>query len=361
MNPFCDKYFTKSKIVAEVAGLDPIVEYRIFTRFDGIAAFEPMAQLVLALANDAETRVEVLKSGTPFKAKDTIAIIRGRFQKLVEHETQYLHWAALPAYCALEAQKIVQAGKGKIISDFAARHLFDPTSVALASYGASVGGIKSHSTDVGANALAWLESEAYLLSVMSQGPWDIFSNHGVGTSPHALLAIFGGNYLEMGKAYRKAFPDDDFIALIDYNNKEIEDTLRLLHYFKDDLWGIRTDTCGENHAQIDIDSNGVSLYAKERGVSVEGVKALKLALNRNGGEHVKLFISSGFDAAKVTKFMDEAADSFDGIGTGSFIPKVPTATSDIFTVDGNKETKKGREWGFQANEEFYKREIQLWS
>jgi nicotinate phosphoribosyltransferase len=352
INPFCDKYFTKSKNIAKIAGLNPIVEYRVFTRFDGVAAFEPMANMIMELSKDPETSVEFLLTGEEFKAKDTIAIIRGRFQDLVELETLYLQWAALPAYCAKEARRITQAGKGKIISDFAARHLFDPTSTALASYGAKIGGIPSASTDVGGNAELWLDYELESLSNFLDQDQVFFPELGMGTTPHALLAIFNGDYLAMADAYVKAYPNDKFVALIDYNNQEIEDSLKVLAAHGKQLAGVRIDTCGENHAQIGIGRKGESLFASQTGVTIEAVKALRNALNSHDGSHVKLFVSSGFDSNKVADFMEAAGDSFDGIGTGSFIPKVPTATADIFSVDGKTETKKGREWGLIANEEF---------
>lgn len=353
-NPFCDKYFTKSKIVAQTAGLNPIVTYRVFTRFDGIAAFQPMAYLATQLFEE-DFIIEVLKDGEPFKAGDTIATFTGYFQDLVEHETQILQWTALPAYCAKQASEITEVAENKIVLDFAARHLFDPVSVSLASYGASVGGIKGHSTDVGANALTYLKKQTkeYLKTIKSKDK-DILEK-GVGTTPHALLAIFKGNYKDMAKAYLETFPNEKFVALIDYNNKEIEDTLSLLSLYGKKLAGVRIDTCGENHAQIGFDEKGNSVYAKETGVTEQAVAALRNALDENGGEHVKIFLSSGFNAEKTARFMDRVPGNFDGTGTGSFIPKVPTATADICFVDGVAESKVGREWGVKSLEEFGKR------
>ena len=351
-SPFCDKYFSRSKRVAQVAGLNPIVEYRIFTRFDGVAALEPMAKLIMKLSKDSETQVSILETGTEFKAKETIATIKGRFQDLVELETQYLQWAALPSYCAAKAKEIVEAAPEKIINDFAARHLYDPTSVALASYGAKIGGIPASSTDVGASAEEWLSITANSYVNWLKNPPHQLPQLGIGTTPHALLAIFNGDYLKMAEAYREAFPYDKFVALVDYNNREIDDTLRLLCKYDKLLAGVRIDTCGENYAQVGNDPVGKPLFAKEKGVSFEAVEALKRYLNGNGGEHVKLFVSSGFGPDKVRKFMEMCPKSFDGIGTGSFIPSGPTATSDIYMVDGKVETKVGREWGLEANKVF---------
>lgn len=355
INPFCDKYFSKSKEVARVAGLNPIVKYRVFTRFAGIAALEPMAKLIMKLADNV--KVEVLATGTPFVPGDTIAIITGRFQDVVETETQFLQWAALPCYCAYQSKEIIKAAEDKIVIDFHARHLFGAESVALASYGASIGGIRAASTDAGSNAEAFLEHTIDSIVHWTKSPPMIFHKPGIGTTPHAILAIFKGNYEAMAEAYRKAFPLDLFIALIDYNNREIDDSLLLLNKYGKHLAGVRIDTCGENYAQIGSDVDGTPLFSDKKGVSIQAVLSLKTILEKNNGEHVKLFVSSGFNADKVDYFMNAGDSFFDGIGTGSFIPKVPTATADIFEVDGKPESKKGREWGAEKNLEFYKKGI----
>lgn len=356
MNPFCDKYFTKSKEVAKHAGLNPVVKYRVFTRFDGIAALEPMAELVTQLAPTA--KVEILSTGTPFKAKDTVATITGPFQDLVELETLWLQWTALPSYCASEARKIVERAGNKIIFDFAARHLFDPTSVALASYGARTGGMPASSTDVGMSPHDYLDGMIKTYKELIDSDY-VFPAQGVGTTPHALIAIFKGNYDEMAKAYTERYPDEKFVALIDYNNQEVTDSLKLLKTYGKHLAGVRIDTCGENHAETGYKIDGLSTYASESGVTVEAVKALKNALRSNGGEHVKVFVSSGFNAEKTGRFMELCPTSFDGIGTGSFIPKLPTATADIYEVDGQNECKVGREWGLKSVKEFQEKDRQI--
>lgn len=350
MNIFTDVYFRKSALVAINSDLNPKVKYRIFGRFDGIAALTPTKELIQTLAPNA--KVDILPDGTPFSKTDTIMVLEDHFQNIVELETMYLQWAALPCYCAKQAKEIIEASKGKQVLDFAARHLFDPTSTALASYGASVGGITGHSTDVGANALSYLNTQAaYYKEVINYGN-NFTYNHvltsekrGVGTTPHALIALFRGNYKDMALAYTKTFPDDKFIALIDYNNKEIDDSLGLLELLGDKLYGIRIDTCGENVAQGATDGN--------TGVAYNAVSNLRKVLNENGGRHVRLYVSSGFNVSKTKEFMLSAPNSFDGIGTGSFIPKLPNCTADIFEVDGIKECKKGREWGYEKNSKFY--------
>jgi len=342
MNIYCDKYFTKSKEVAKHEKMNPIVKYRVFGRFDGITALNPIKKLIKILCSTA--KVNALPEGTKFESGDTIITIEDNFQNIVEFETMYLQWIALPCYCAYQAKLIVDIAKDKDVMDFHARHLYGAESVALASYGASIGGIKSFSTDVGANPLEYLDLIALNYVSYKNIPWDImFKNRGIGTTPHALIAIFNGDYIKMAKSYLNTYPDDKFIALIDYNNKEVDDTVALYKEFGDKLYGVRIDTCGENMSQGTAD----------KGVSKPAIRLLRASLDSVGGSKVKIFVSSGFNVDKTNNFIDYVSNCFDGIGTGSFIPKGPTVTSDIMWVDGKKECKVGREWGYDKDEKFY--------
>lgn len=359
MNPFTDKYFTKAKLVAQYVNKNPVVSYRVFCRDSGIAALEPARLLIKTLAPDA--RVQVLPEGTKFESGDTLMIITDKFQNIVELETMYLGWIGLPIYCATQARAIRDAALDKDIMDFAARHLCGAESVVLASYGARIGGINKHSTDVGAVCLQHLAmvSGRYCNLIDQKVPW-IFMSGGIGTMPHALLAIFNGNYCEAANAYLNALRGDKFIALIDYNNREIDDSLKLLKEFGKELYGVRIDTPRENHAQIkpsDTTQLG-SIYDDGVGVTINAVNQLRYWLDHNtdaSGHHVKIFVSSGFNSDKTKEFYKECKDSFDGIGTGSFVPKFCPATADIFMVDGREEAKVGRYWGFAKNVEFYRK------
>jgi nicotinate phosphoribosyltransferase len=343
MNIFTDKYFTRAKEVAIANDMYPKVKYRVFGRFDGLAALDPAKMMIQQIATNAV--VKTLPVGTPFKAGDTIMTVEDTFEDIVELETMYLQWCALPCYCAYNAKQIVDTAFPKEVMDFSARHLFGAESVALASYGASVGGMKKFSTDIGANAEALLihnvELYKYMLqhsSLVTEG----WKGKGIGTIPHALIALFHGDYVKCAEAYKQAFPDEKQIHLIDYNNHEIDDSLALLMLLGEDLKAVRIDTCGENHSQAVLPTEGT-------GVCTSAVKLLREALDTNGGKHVKIVVSSGFDYHKTNTFMKKVPSTFDMVGTGSFIPKVPQCTSDIYEVDGKEECKKGREWGFEAN------------
>jgi len=276
--------------------------------------------------------------------------IEDKFQNIVELETMYLQWCGLSCYCAYQTRFILNSAKEKDVMDFSARHLFGAESGALASYGASVGGIKKFSTDSGANAYAFLDYTVDLYKyILEHSSWVSrkWENKGIGTIPHALIALFKGDYIKCAEAYAKAFPDEKQVHLIDYNNREVDDTLFLLERLGEKLHAVRIDTCGENRFQgLDNILNGVCQQA---------VKMLREELDKNDGQHVQIIISSGFDYRKTSDFMSGIPRCFDSIGTGSFIPKLPQCTSDIFEVDGRNECKVGREWGYNSNRDFYEK------
>lgn len=353
MNIFTDKYFTKAKLIAKHVGLNPVVSYRFFARCSGIAAMEPLKLMAAKLLKD-KAELVTWPEGQKFEAGDTIAILKGKFQDVVEYEPLLLWWTILPSVCALEAQKIYDESQDMALCykkevDVIAmenRHNFSAEVTALTSYGARVGGITLSSCEIASNPLAYLSyiiDNVYLPN-LNYPMSALCTNKAVGTMPHALLAIFKGDYAQACQAYKSTFPSDQIIVLNDYNNKEIDDSLTALKELGKELYGVRCDTCGENYPQLSWLLPPTERYS--RGISRELVINLRRALDENEGNHVKICVSSGFDSKKIDEYFNTPIDV---IGTGSFIPKWPTATADIFEVDGVFETKKGREWGFQKN------------
>src|SRR5699024_9202386 len=49
----------------------------------------------------------------------------------------------------------------------------------------------------------------------------------MGTMPHALIQMFKGDIVAATKAYHDMFPNDDIMALVDYNNDVITDSLKV--------------------------------------------------------------------------------------------------------------------------------------
>lgn len=66
-----------------------------------------------------------------------------------------------------------------------------------------------------------------------------WGKHGMGTMPHALIQMFNGDIVAATQAYHETFPNDDLIALIDYNNDAITDSLKVAREFGEKLKGVR--------------------------------------------------------------------------------------------------------------------------
>src|SRR5699024_4082063 len=54
---------------------------------------------------------------------------------------------------------------------------------------------------------------------------------GMGTMPHALIQMFRGDIVAATKAYHDIFPEDELMALVDYNNDVITDSLKVAKEF----------------------------------------------------------------------------------------------------------------------------------
>jgi nicotinate phosphoribosyltransferase len=168
---------------------------------------------------------------------------------------------------------------------------------------------------------------------------------GIGTIPHALECIYGWKYgyaravVEAAKAFDAIInPHVPRIALVDFNNKEIDDSLACARELGNHLSGVRVDTCGENTMQhaSPISGHELDRYWSGTGVTVSGVYALRKALNENGFSHTHIILSSGFgEIHKIHAFLSAEKKLhiklFDALGIGEVFP-VRSVTMDIVSV-----------------------------
>ena len=313
-----DKYFTKSKQVALKTGVDPIVKYNVFIRKGPgiVCGIDEAIQILKGWTDPEITRIRALYDGESYEPCDTILSYEGRFSELVELETMVLGAISLGTGCASNMHDIVQAANGIPVWDFHARHNHYNVTAQI-SYAAWVGGAAGCSTDIGAVA---------------------FSEKGIGTIPHALVLVFGST-LQGAKAYHATHPNERLIVLIDTYNRECTDSVELVKTFGKALYAVRIDTHGDIVAEANEDG--------DKGVTVGAVRALRKALDSAGGKHVKIIVSSGFDAEKTRWFVGAGAP-IDAVGTGSFI-ETREATADIVEVDGQPTFKTGRAYKENPN------------
>lgn len=363
--PYTDKYFLRTKDILAAEGLNPHVRAQVFIRKgpgevygidEALAAIDKYSPLT---KNGGV--VYAKEEGEAYRSSESILFIDAPIQDIVELETFYLGVISaattrfndgiqkVDTEAARDTMRqIVAAAGGRPVSYFGARH-WDFREDAAIAHAAFEGGATSASTDIGAQT-AGLE--------------------GTGTIPHALeniIALYHGKdraVVESTLAFdRHIDPSVPRIALIDYNNREIDDSITTANALNGRLYAVRVDTCGENVAQGAVPAlssqeadtwrdAGLPLPSATdpdakfwvgTGVTITGVYALRKALDAADHSSVKIFLTSGFgDINKVNAFVqaEKLLDTklFDALGVGGIYKPCRASTMDIVMAGENEQS-----------------------
>jgi len=144
--------------------------------------------------------------------------------------------------------------------------------------------------------------------------------------PHALILIFGDTVRALEAFDRHIDPEIPRIALVDTFKDEAEESLRVADALGERLWGVRLDT------------------PAERGrVTPDLVKEVRARLDLAGHGHVKIVVSGGLDADRISYFKDSGAP-VDSFAVGSAISDASPIdfTGDLKEIDGQPIAKRGR-------------------
>ncbi len=377
--PYTDKYFLRANEILQKEGLNPFIKGQIFIRKGPGEVFGIEEALAILdkysnLKNNGGS-VYAKKDGDKYSPLEPVMFINARVQDIMGLETMYLGVIAAQTTRFNESVKsvnldqvrntvkaVVAAAQGRPVSYFGARH-WDFREDAAIAQAAFEGGASSASTDIGART-AGME--------------------GVGTIPHALENVFALYYgadravVEATKAFdRHIDPKVPRVALIDYNNREIDDSVNTAKALNGRLSAVRVDTCGENIAQGSVPSltspeaaqwraKGLPLpdakdpdarYWTGHGVTITGVYNLRKALDQAGFSEVKIVLTSGFGNPKKVDAFVRAEEMlgvrlFDALGVGGVYSPCRSSKMDI--VFGGKTpesmqpvSKKGR--GYTPN------------
>src|SRR5699024_10603682 len=106
-----------------------------------------------------------------------------------------------------------------------------------------------------------------------------WGKEGMGTMPHALIQMYRGDVVAATKAYHDIFPEDDLMALVDYNNDVITDSLKLAKEFGEKLKSVRLDTSRTLVDKYFHRNQHLMGTFDPRGVNPELVFALRKALD----------------------------------------------------------------------------------
>jgi len=206
------------------------------------------------------------------------------------------------------------------------------------------------------------------VSTDEQGEW--WGSTGLGTVPHALIAVYGGDttvatlkfdeYINrasdaLGHLTAKGTPEGhvNVTSLVDFRNDVVNTSLGVAHALGQRLWGVRVDT-SETLVDKSVlreigEADGVTRDGETRGVTPRLIFLLRKALDDAGYGHVRIVASGGFDAKKIRRFEDLAVP-VDVYGVGSALVSGSgfDQTADIVRLNGKPLAKTGRTYEVSA-------------
>ncbi len=314
-------YFLKSRQIVRHQNPGHIVTMQWFQRRDDVMVCgldESIALLHAFADHPEELIIESLNDGDIVSYGEPVLKVTGRYEDFGFLESLIDGVLARRSSVATSTKEVVKALRGTPCFSMADRQddYHTQTGDGYATY---VGGIKAYSTE-------------------AQGAW--VGIHGMGTMPHALIEICGGDVCKAADIYQNEFPGP-VTCLIDYNNNVVRDALILARHLGKGLKGIRVDTSKSliDHYFDDKDTSGFDPH----GVCKELIYALREALNKEGFDFVKITVSSGFTAEKIDAWTKEGVpvDMY-GVGTSLVDNTVVGFTGDLVELDGKPEAKEGR-------------------
>ena len=236
--------------------------------------------------------------------------ITGPYVYFVHLESLYLGILARRTMVASNVRRVVEAANGKPVFFFADR--FDDF----------------HNQE-GDGYAAHIGAAAGVCTLAHASRWKGIP---VGTIPHALIAVSGGDTARATQRFAKHIHGSNVIALVDFDNDCVGTSLAVARALGKKLWGVRLDTAGD---MIDVS-------ASSPGVNPTLVCFVRRHLDRAGYTHVKILVSGGFNEKKVQMFEKEKAP-VDGYGVGSaLVHGNNDFTADVVKVNGKKIAKAGR-------------------
>ena len=318
---YTDAYFVRTREVLRADRHAPAVVMQVTGKRAGVVCGVDECVAILRLCADdfSALTVHALYEGDRFEAWDTVLTIEGTYDSFAILETPLLGILSRRTGICTNTRRCVEAARSKPVIFFGARDdhfMMQPGD----GFAAQVGGMKDVSTD-------------------AQASW--MGGRGVGTMPHALIAAYGGDTVKAAKRFAKHTPEDvPVVALVDYANDSVGTSLAVARALGDRLGAVRLDT--SEHL---VDTSVVSQMGSFRptGVNPSLVWNVRNALDGEGFGDVKIVVSGGFDAERIRAFEEEGVpvDAY-GVG-GAVYAGGFDFTADIVEVNGQPQSKAGRE------------------
>ncbi len=314
-------YFLKTRKIVEENIPNQECTMQFFQREDDVmlCGIDEVIALVKTFANNPnDLKILALNDGDMINANEPVLKITGRYEDFGFLESAIDGILARRTSVATNAYRVLKVTNGKKVLNMADRQ-DDPYNQSGDGYAAYIAGMRLFSTD-------------------ACGKWTGLT--GKGTMPHALIQLCDGDIIKASECYLKTYLNDQITALIDYNNDVVNDTLKLARHLKNKLGCVRVDTSKSliDHWFDDKDTTGFDPH----GVCKELIFALRQQLDAEGFNHVKICVSSSFDAKKIKDFEDNKVP-VDIYGVGTSLLKINVGfTGDLVKLNGKDQAKEGR-------------------
>jgi nicotinate phosphoribosyltransferase len=344
------QWFTRRLGTTTVVGVDKaLAMLRHCTGyFDGDTFIDTSGKLEVWAVQDGTT---VKYEGDPTQIQPVIKV-RGRYRDFALLETPSLGILTRSSRVATNVYETFVASKGKPVLFFPAR--FDLHEVQAADgYAYNIALLRfnrDHAHDLGP-----------FVSTDAQGDW--WGGAGGGTVAHAAIASFLGDTAEAMMEFSRILPAQiPRIALVDFNNDSVRDTLRVLDKMfakhrelmdagnkeearKYRLYGVRLDTSGSLR---DVSVQPLGDPALDLGVNPRLVFNVRQGLDhawenwtlpeawkeraKEFCQRVKIVVSGGFNPEKIRKF-EKLEVPVDIYAVGSYLFSNGNGTTTDYTAD----------------------------
>ena len=331
---FSDVYFNRAKDILQGDGCHTKALMQVFQRNEAVVCGIDEAIAILKIGTGFykngefvncwdKLTVKTLHDGDKVKPFETVMTIEGDYSLFPHLETLYLGVLARRTKVATNVKRVVEAANGRSVLFFPAR--FDhPHNQTGDGYAAYISGSLGVSTD-------------------AQAAW--WGAKGLGTIPHSLIAIYGGDTvkatIKFAEWAKKQKQEINIVSLVDFENDCVNTSLALAKALGKDLWGVRLDTSA---SMVDRSLWSQMRQFDPRGVNPQLVRNVREALDEEGFNSVKIIVSGGFDPVKIREF-EEQKVPVDVYAVGSsFFKGTFDYTADIVMVDDKPCAKVGRKY-----------------
>ncbi|TFB25077.1 nicotinate phosphoribosyltransferase [Filobacillus milosensis] len=327
---FSAVYFLKTKKIVEKHLEDNEVTMQFFQKRDAVlcGTDEAIALLHTFADKPEDLEIHALQDGDRVSPYESVLTVKGPYQNfgylegIVDGILSRRTSVATNVYKVVTAAKSAGSDKPVIFMGDRDDHY---TQQAGDGYAAFIGGSTAQATH-------------------AMNEW--WGKQGMGTMPHALIQMFKGDIVKATEAYQDTFPEDDLVALVDYNNDVITDSLKVARHFGDELKGVRIDTSKNMVDHYFFRNPQIMGSFDPRGVNPQLIFALRDALDQEGFNHVKIVASGGFNEEKIKRF-ESLGVPVDMYGVGNNLLKINIGfTGDNVILNGEEEAKEGRKFNY---------------